>query len=211
MQSNPNVAPATSVVNPAFTLKAPGSDGLDFERPEAGPQAAVLVALIDLGTQRDDFGDRQRQVRKVLLAFELAERRRDGTAFVVARDYTLSLGRKAALRKMVEGWRGAALAEDEEVRLAEWLGKPCLLTLVEHTTSSDKIVVKVDGVGRLPKGMVALTPSRAPLAWSIAGPRCALPELAWVPYLYGQPVGDVIKRSAEWRGEAATAAGVRDG
>src|SRR4051812_30305841 len=111
-----------------FKVKTSNTGG-DYEVPPEGSQPAVLVALIELGEHENDYQGQSKGFQpRVFLVWELAEKKSDGTPFIVGRDYTKSLGKKANLRAIVEKWRGKALDDDEEYDLTKLIGKPCLLS-----------------------------------------------------------------------------------
>ena len=151
-----------------FSMKA--SSGGDFETPAAGSQPAVLVGLIELGTQQEEYQGQTKEARKVFLVWELTgEKKSDGSNFVIGRDYTQSLNQMAALRKVVEKWRGREMQVDEEFDLTKLIGKPCLLSLVHKTSQGGKTYAKIDGVQAVPKGMAVPPATRKPIVWAIDG------------------------------------------
>lgn len=193
-------------VNSPWKQKATNGGG-EFDVPDAGSHPAVLVALIDLGTHEDEYQGQTRTVRKVFLAWELVGEPKPGGGgnFVVGRDYNLSFGQKAKLRETVEKWRGKAFSEGEDFDLSALLGKSCLVTLVHKTSqNSGKTYAKIDGVTALPKGMKAAPPTVGPVQWSVdsGGP---IPDEPWLPYVYGEPLKQVIERSAEYKAGAGGA------
>ena len=182
--------------------------GGDFAPVPAGTHPAALAALVDIGTHEESFQGKSKDVRKLVLVWEVeAENARQ----YVARDYTLSFGEKSNLRQLVEKWRGKAFAEGEPFDLDALPGKPCLLS-VSHKVAqgSGNTYARVDGASALVKGMAALKPTHPPLLWSVEDNDDALALAAeWLPYLRGRPLSEVVKDSAEWKGKVP--AGVPDG
>lgn len=212
----------------AFSVKAVASAG-QSEIPPSGSHPAVLVALIDLGTRTEQYQQQaEKDVRKVLLAWELVSEKKSGSTMnhVVGRDYTLSMNEKAALREMVRRWRGSDLKEGEDFDLMKLMGRPCLLTIVHKASGTGRTYAKVDGIAPMPKGMTAPKAQRTPIAWSVAeadldeGIPSEDGDTDWLPFLYGRPVHEVIKESKEYRqrkggapaddGETAEVGPVRD-
>jgi hypothetical protein len=196
-----------------WKVKATSSgNGGDRFLPPAGAHAAVLVGLIDLGTheetyKRDDGAEKKEDSRKVLMAWELSGEIDPATKqpFVVTKDYNLTFGSKSNLRKLVQSWAGRELGEGEEFDLSVLLGKPCLVNVVHKTSAnSGNPYAKVDSVGPLPKGMAKPKAGRPPLAWSVGDDLAAL---GWLPFLYGVPVADKVKQSAEYRGAGVPVGG----
>lgn len=189
----------------AFKNKATSGGGDNtYEVPPAGSHAGILVALVDLGTQEEDYQGQTKKTRKLFMAWELTgEQTTEGANFIVGRDYTNSLGEKANLRKIIESCRGKPFAEGEEFDFSKMLNKPYLLTLVHKTSQSGKKYAKIESVGPLPKGMQAAPATKTPFMWEV-GDSATLPE--WLPYVYGEPAAEVIARSQEAKGGITTAA-----
>ncbi len=189
-----------------FTAKASTSKA-QADQPPPGNHPAVLVGLIDLGTQdKRDFKDpnKSRAQHSIYLVWELFI---DEAKYLIGREFNMSLNSKATLRKFVESWRGKVFAEGEDFDVRKILGAKCLLAII-HKPSGDRMFASVDGVSAVPKGLKVPTPSITPVAWEISGQ--TLPGLDWLPYLYGKSVDDHVKDSHEYRGKvtvpAATAA-----
>jgi hypothetical protein len=72
--------------------------------------------------------------------------------------YTLSLGEKASLRKMLEGWRGRVFTELElkGFDLGNVLGAPCMLGIIQEPRE-DKVYARISTVSKIPKGIPAPT------------------------------------------------------
>jgi hypothetical protein len=183
-----------------FNVKAKPA-GEQGEAAPAGNHPAVCVALIDLGTQETDYKGEKSTNRKVFLVWEIpGELRSDGKPFVLGRDYNLTLGKKAALRALIETWRGPALSDDEEFDITKLVGKPCLLSVVhKESVNSGNTYAKIDGVGQLPKGMAAPKPTRPTVLWSLEDDT-PVPDLDWLPFVYGTPIKDVVAASEEVKG-----------
>lgn len=147
------------------------NDTTEFELAPAGATAARCAAVIDLGTQESTFQGETKRQQKILLTFELAELRSDGTPHRVSRRMTASLHKKAQLRAFLEQWRGRAFT-DEELRafnVGKLLGAPCLLNLV-HVERAGKTYVNILSISPLPRGMAAPEPVAAPALFDLAAP-----------------------------------------
>lgn len=183
----------------AMKMKASAGKGGDFERPEPGNQAAVLVAIVDLGTHRENFQGNEYDAHKVYFVWELTTQQMTGSQHnhVVGLQYSLSFGEKSNLRKLVSAWRGKPVADGEEFDLSKLLGAKCLLNV---QPVEGKSYVKLDPVCAtpLPKGMECPPAKRKPVMWEIDD-NDQLPEhLDWLPFIYGESVQDKIQRSKEW-------------
>lgn len=180
------------------SMKASSGGGGDFELAPAGNHPAVLVGIIDLGTQEQRYGNEIERAHKVMLVWELTtEKKSDGGNFIVARDYTLSFNSKANLRLMVEKWRGAQFKDDEGFDISKLLGKPCLLSVVHGKSNSGKDFAKVDGATAVPKGMSVPSATKPTICWEMGNPLDEVPP--WVPFYYGKEVKKVIAASEEFK------------
>lgn len=178
--------------------------GANFgELPPAGTHPAVLIGLIDLGTHEETYqGKATPPKRKVMLVWELVTEKMSGmkdSNHVIANRYTFSLASKATLRKVLEDWRGKKYGDDEEVDISAVLGKSCLLS-VNHTQSGDRTFANVAGVQQVVKGMAVPPAQRKPVEWQVGYDLDQLPD--WLPYLYGEPVAEVVKRCHELTGRS---------
>lgn len=178
-----------------FTMKASkGGDGGGFAKAPAGNHPAVLVAIIDMGTQENDYQGQKKWQRKAYFVWELVAEKVDGVArnHVVAIDLTLSLTEKSKLRKWIEARVGKPMPNDSDYDIIKELGQPCLLNVVEKNGYP-----KIEGVSAVPKGMTISKPGYTPIAWTLDDKESDIPS--WVPYFYGKPILDQIKESREFR------------
>ena len=166
-----------------------------FELPPAGPQAARCSRVIDLGTQTSDYQGEARSARKVLLTWELAEQRSNGTPHSVSRRFTASLHEKAALRAFLKSWRGRDFTPDElsAFDLRKLLNAPALLNLV-HTERSGRDYADIASVSPLPRGMQPPPDVAAPVLFDLIDPAThgALDGLS-------EKLMQQIEMSPEWR------------
>lgn len=185
-----------------FRQKATAGGGGDFPVPPKGNWPAVLVAMIDLGTQQHEYNGERREAHDVFLVWELETEEDDGEAkrFFVGRDYTLSLNEKANFRKIVGKLRGKEIGADEEYDCLQVLGKGCMVELDHKTSQNERTYAKIKEISSLPRKLKAPEPSHKPFSWSI-DEGTAAPDMDWLPRVYGQRVADVIALSAERRGK----------
>lgn len=186
----------------SFRMSASSGEGGDFEMPPAGSHPAVLIGIVDLGTKDNTYNGKTSKRHKILLAWELtAEADSKGQNFVVAQDYTWSLNSKAALRTIVEGFKGKALADNEEYDVADMLGQPCMINLSEGMSGGGKKFMEVSGVSKPPRGLTVPPASRDAFVfhWGAVGSArddFGLPR--WLPKLYGRNVEDDLKTTDEY-------------
>lgn len=153
----------------ALTLSDTGAG--EFELPPAGATAARCCAVIDLGTQESTYQGEVKHQPKILLTFELAEQRSDGTPHRVSRRMTASLHKKAQLRAFLEQWRGRAFTDDElrAFNVGKLLNAPCLLNLV-HVERDGKQYANILSVSPMPRGMPTPDPVQEPVLFDLATP-----------------------------------------
>jgi hypothetical protein len=185
-----------------FAMRASEKEFEDFELPPPGLHPAVLVSMIDLGTHSFEYQGKTNELRKVFLVWELTgEFDSGGNPFLVKQDYTLSLGKKANFRRMLEAWAGRSFGPDEDFDALVLLGKPCVVNLSLGTNKDgSKKFIEVTGVSAPMKGQAVPPASHKPFVWhmSQAEPGNDPPIPEWVPRNYGRLVADDIKKSKEW-------------
>ncbi len=139
-----------------------------FELPPAGPVAARCCRLIDLGSQKGEFQGKATLKRKLLVSWELAELRADGTPFQISRRFTLSLDEKASLRQFLQAWRGRPFSDEElsGFDLRRLLSAPAMLN-IGHTNRNGKDYANILSVSPLPKGMTAPDLAAPPVTFDI--------------------------------------------
>lgn len=132
----------------------------------SGAHIAICHRICDIGTQTSEmFGLK----RKIVIFWELPHERVvfEGVEkpLGISKIYTVSLNKKANLRKDLVGWRGRDFTADElkGFELKAILGKPCQLS-IEHNEEGR---AKVGSVIGLPKGMQVPGTFNPLVEWSI--------------------------------------------
>jgi hypothetical protein len=170
-----------------------------FELPPAGAVAARCCRLIDLGSQESTFEGKTSLKRKVLLSWELAELRSDGTPFQISRRFGLSLHENAALRAFLQAWRGRPFTDEELAGfdLRKLINAPCLLNIA-HTSRNGKDYANILSVSPLPRGMTAPELAAPAVLFDIdeAGAPDVLAELS-------EGLQATITASPEWKARLA--------
>ena len=187
------------------TAKKPGGNG-NYDLPEAGNQPAVLVAIIDLGTHPNEYEGKAYDSHRVQLVWELTTQPKSDTQnLVIGREYTLSISENSNLGKLVTALTGKKFTEGEEFDITQLLGRACLVNIVHGKSKKGNDYARVEGASALPRGFKVEPPKRKPVLWEIDG-NTKLPEhLDWLPYIIGEPVLEVIRRSKEWKEMLASA------
>lgn len=140
-----------------------------------GVEQAVIYAIYDLGTQKEQYNEEIKLKGKMVWIFEMPNARMsDGRPFAISRKYTKSLHEKAQLRKDVEALLGKSLSEEEieNFNPQDFLATNCLVQIV-HNKVSDKIYTNIQGIMKLPKGTKNLSPENKMIAYNIED---AIPE-----------------------------------
>jgi hypothetical protein len=121
-------------------VKGSNSEKREFQIAPVGSHLARLYRIIDLGTQKSEYMGQVKMLRKVKFFWELHgdELKIDGKPLIQTRNYTLSLGEKASLRKDLESWRGKSFTDDElrGFDLKNLLDKWCMVT-IQHRTAGN--------------------------------------------------------------------------
>lgn len=152
------------------SLKA--TTGGDFEAAPAGTHRAVLVRMIDIGTQVGEYLGQPTKRRQIVFSWEIDELMKDDRPFMVSKFYTMSLAEKAALRRDLESWRGKAFSDMEGFDLTTVLGKSCLIGVAHNANGK----AKVQTVSKLPKGMEPLQPVGEVMLFDLDNPNWAVYE-----------------------------------
>lgn len=181
-------------------------DGGEYPVPPEGAHPAVLVGLIDLGTQRIEYQGNSNDLKRVYLVWELVNEKFPDLKrnFTIARDFTASLTPKSLLRQWLSTWRGKPIEDHEKFDLGRILGKPCLLTVVHKVSQGGNTYAKVDGISGLPRGFSVPPATITPILWRISQGK-PYPNYEWIPYLIGENIVEVIARAKEVAGASAPA------
>lgn len=146
---------------------------------EAGSYAARIYSIVDLGTHDSTYQgkptDPKRSIRITWeLPTELKDFEKDGEKKslpqVIGKEYTLSMGEKANLRKAVECIIGTSI-DDEEASVFDvfsLVGMESLLSIVHETskTTGNKYAA-IQSIAKLPKGMTCPAPVNPPVSFNV--------------------------------------------
>ncbi len=140
----------------------------DFENAPVGTHIARCFKLIDIGTQHGNFEGKPTKNDQFIAFFELPfAKMNDGQPFIVTRFYNKTLGKKAALRKDLESWRGKPFTDEEAKKfdLMKIMGLPCMVSVIAKTGGDG---IKVGAVFALPAGTAILPQINPSFAFWIA-------------------------------------------
>ena len=132
----------------------------NFEPTPAGNHIARAIRMFHIGTIDDTYMGEAKTMNKVLITWELPMVRKifDETKgeqpCVIGKEFTLSMGDKATLRKFFESWRGRKYSDDEAkaVQIDRVLGQPCLLNVIHKVTKKGHTVAEITNISPLPQG-----------------------------------------------------------
>jgi hypothetical protein len=135
------------------------STGGTFELVPAGNHIARCYSMVEVGTEHDETYNVNRKV--VRISWELPNERKvfnkdkGEQPFSVHKEYTLSMGEKANLRKDLESWRGKGFSEKEceAFDITKLIGVPCMLNVIHKTSGRGKEYAFVSSITPVPKGM----------------------------------------------------------
>lgn len=199
-----------------------GGNG-NFDIPSEDTHEARLVAIIDMGTHREQYqgqGDAKPK-RKVYLAWELDEKMPGGEYhFVVGQQYTLSFHEMSSLRQLAETLRGEKYLPNADIDYLKMLGSAdgkippvCALVTIKHKDRGEgkRKVAQISNIGPVPKARrpAIFTPQRKPISWELGGDLKTLPD--WLPFYFGHPLADEISQCEEMRGGGRTGGGASSG
>jgi hypothetical protein len=157
-----------------ITMPIAKSSGKGADPVPAGVHPAVCYSVVDLGTQ-DPGNSKFRPSRKVMITWELPYETINVEGKDVPRaiscEYTLSIGKKATLRAVLESWRGRPFTADEldGFDVSKLVGANCQLNVVHKPGVSDpsKVYARINGVMPLAKGQAKLAPVNPTVTFDI--------------------------------------------
>lgn len=111
----------------------------------AGMHQARCVKMVELGTCTENVKGDIKQLEKVNLSWELPlltkvfDESKGPQPLMISKEFTISMGTKANLRKALESWRGKAFSdkEAEAFDIVKLLGQPCLLNVTHKPSVKD--------------------------------------------------------------------------
>ena len=182
------------------------STGGSFKPVPAGMHLARCYRIIDLGTQKSEYEGKVNFLRKIKVVWEVHGTDEDGTPivtdkgepFIITKDYTLSWGEKANLRKDLEAWRGKPFSQDEQRRfdLKNVLDKFCMIN-VQHKPrrTGDGVYANVVSVTPVPAALKGSMPAGVNKAqmFTLGEPDMEMFET------FGDYLKEQIKQSPEWK------------
>ena len=139
------------------------SNDKPFPLHPEGQFAARCVDVIDLGEAVINYpGTQPYLAQKVVLIFWTGEKDEEsGKVLNLSNEFTLSMGKKANMRKFLEAWRGKSYTDDEAkqgVPIDRLYGAGALLSTEHKPTNSGKTFCAISSIAPLPKQMQGILP-----------------------------------------------------
>lgn len=144
-----------------MSLVVENSGGGTFTPVAAGVHLARLYRIIDIGTQKSEYEGKVNFLHKVKFVWEVHGEDEDGTPLVtdkgepmvITKDYTLSWGEKANLRKDLESWRGKPFTEEEQRRfdLKNVLDQWCMINVQHKARQKGGVFANIVNISSVPK------------------------------------------------------------
>jgi hypothetical protein len=135
--------------------------GADRELTPSGTHVARCIKFMHFGHVKEvNFHGQEQYIDKCRLTWELPlelrvfDEDKGEQPMSISKDYTLSLGEKANLRKDLESWRGKSFTPDElsGFDVETIVGVPCLVNIIHTQSKSGSMYAKIASVTPLMKG-----------------------------------------------------------
>ncbi len=113
----------------------------EFPKVPTGVHNARCVRVIDLGTQRNDYGGNITYKRQVLIIWEVPDQMANDVPMTISKFYTLSLHEKSNLGMDLVSWRGRPFTEQEKqgFDITKLIGVPCQINVMHNDNGKEKV------------------------------------------------------------------------
>ena len=113
----------------------------EFPKVPTGVHNARCVRVIDLGTQRNDYGGNITFKRQVLIIWEIPDQMSNDQPMTISKFYTLSLHEKSNLGMDLTSWRGRPFTEQEKegFDITKLIGVPCQINVMHNDSGKEKV------------------------------------------------------------------------
>lgn len=185
---------------------ASDAGGGNFKRVPAGVHIGRCYSLIDLGTQLTSGQYGEKMQHKIRIGWELFGEDDEGNPLtyevdgkempmVISKNYTMSLGDKANLRKDLSAWRGKDFSDEEAKAfdISKLVGAYCMVNVATSETNG-KTYSNVVGLTPIP---AALKNSKPAGVHDVVMFDLDKPDMK-VFDKFHQHLQDTIKKSPEW-------------
>lgn len=125
----------------------------------AGNYVATLYSIVQIGMVKDSYMGEEKTLPKVMFTWEIPKLMRDFDGeqkpMVIGKEYTISWGEKANLRKVVTGMLGE-MPDDDGFDLKTLLGRACMLQVINGVgKESGRKYAAIGAVAQLPEEVTA--------------------------------------------------------
>jgi len=144
----------------ALIAKESGGGGGEFTPVPQGMHLARCYRVIDLGTQESTYLGTVKHLPKVMLQFEVHGEDDDGKPIVtgkgepmsISKNFTLSLGEMATLRKDLQTWRGREFTPEElrGFELKNVLGAWAMISVIKAMGNNGKEYTNIAAIMSVP-------------------------------------------------------------
>ena len=197
----------------ALIAKESGGGGGDFTPVPQGMHLARCYRVIDLGTQESTYLGTVKHLPKVMLQFEVHGEDDDGKPIVtskgepmsISKNFTLSLGEMATLRKDLQTWRGREFTFEElrGFELKNVLGAWAMISVIKAMGNNGKEYTNIAAIMSVPlaikKGGIPEGHNDLKL-FSIDEPDMALFDS------FSNGLREKIQKSPEWQARGGSSA-----
>ena len=113
----------------------------EYPKVPTGVHNARCVRVIDLGTQRNDYGGNITFKRQVLIIWEIPDQMSNDQPMTISKFYTLSLHEKSNLGMDLVSWRGRPFTEQEKegFDITKLIGVPCQINVMHNDSGKEKV------------------------------------------------------------------------
>lgn len=112
-----------------------------YPKVPIGVHKARCVKVIDLGTQKQEYGGEISWKRQILVIWELPEELNNDQPMTISKFYTLSLHEKSNLGKDLTSWRGRPFTETEKqgFDVEKLIGITCQVNVMHKDNGKEDI------------------------------------------------------------------------
>ena len=200
----------------SLIAKAESNSG-SFTPVPPGLHLARCYRIIDLGTQKTNWKGQEKELRKVMIQFEVHSIDDDGNPLLtdkgeplsISKNYTLSLNEKANLSLDLESWRGASFTAEERkgFELKKLLGVWAMISVTKSVGHDGKEYTNISNINPVPANIKKAglpDPHNDAKLFSIDSPDMELFENL------GNRLKEKISSSPEWRARNKNSDGFGD-
>ena len=191
----------------AMSFQAPVKSGVKRDLIPEDSYHAVCYSLFDLGTHEDEYMGEKKEIRKVMLTFEIPSLRieyeKDGIQMegprVISKKYTWSMHEKSNLRKDMETWRGKSFTDLEaaDFDFEQMPGVNGIIQIMHKQPEKGDKYAFIGSITKLMKDMKKLAPDNPKVFFTFVPP-WVTGEGVTFPETMPEWVQKIIKESREY-------------